>query len=240
MIAQSLTVLKSLGLVMAFLGLVFGFPISAAAGAGMTHALQSAPLPEERPTAPLAEPAGPNTPLIGCGASANDSWTNSTDTPSTVRECSLTVPEDGLVFISADASVVSSPGGSHGEFDVSIDSTTSGVGAPRWVDVRDDGNGGQRMVLARTAMAPLGTGSHAIRLLGNSVFPPSTVRLEDASLSAIFVPDSSDLLACYDDDSEWSTSSTAYGGILKCSLKVPENGWAFITADASVRWQSLD
>ncbi len=240
MIAQSLTVLKSFGLVTALVGLVFSSQISAAASGGVFNPIQSAPSPEEPPAAQLAEPTGPNTPLIGCGESAGDSWTNSTDTFSTVRECSLTVPDDGLVFISTDASVANSGDGSRGEFDVSIDSTTSGVGAPRWVDVRDDGNGGQRMVLARTATVPLATGSHTIRLLGRSLFPPDTVHLEDSSLSAIFVPDSSDLLVCYDNASEWSTSSSTYGGILKCSLKVPENGWAFITADATVRWQQLD
>jgi hypothetical protein len=89
-------------------------------------------------------------------------------------------------------------------------------------------------------MAPLGAGSHTIRLLGKSENPPEPVRLEEASLSAIFIPESSDLLACYDDDSEWSTSTVNYGTILKCTLQVPEDGWAFVTADATVRWQSLD
>ena len=240
MIAQFLAVPKSLCLVMALVGLVASSPITTAADIGAVPALQPARLAEAPPGTDLAASAGPNTPLISCGASANDYWTTATNTYSTVRECSIAVPENGQVFISADASVVTVGAGSRGEFDVSIDSTTSGVGAPRYVDVRDDGNGGQRMVLARTAMAPLGTGSHTVRLLGRSDSLPGKVRLEDASLSAIFIPDSSDLMACYDDDSGWSTSSSAYDGILKCSLKVPENGWAFITADASVQWQALD
>jgi hypothetical protein len=221
---------------MVVVGMVASVPVSAAADHGTFAALQAA----QTLGTTVATPSGPNTPLIGCGASANDSWTNATNAFSTVRECSLTVPDDGLVFVSADATVVSSAVASQGEFDVSIDSTTSGVGAPRWVTIRDDGSGGQKMSLARTAMTPLSTGSHTIRLLGkSSSTPAATVRLDNASLSAIFIPGSSDLLACYDDDSEWNTTSTSYSSILKCGLTAPENGWAFITADATVRWQDL-
>jgi hypothetical protein len=187
----------------------------------------------------MAARSGPNAPLIGCGASANDTWTNATDTFTTVRECSLAVPGDGKVFISADATVVSSAVVNQGEFDVSVDSTTSGLGAPRWVTIREDGSGGQKMSLARTAMAPLSTGSHTIRLLGKSDNPSVTMRLDNASLSAIFVPDGSGLLACSDVDTGWSTTSNSYVGILKCGLTVPENGWAFVSADATVRWQDL-
>lgn len=232
MIARTRAVLRNTGLMVVLLGLVASSQLSA----GTAPPLQNAPLPEMKPAAGFADP---NTPLIGCGASANDSWTNATNNFSTVRECSLTVPEDGKVFISADATVVSSAIANKGEFDVSIDSTTSGVGAPRWVTIRDDGSGGQKLSLARTAMAPLSTGSHTIRLLGRSDFPPDSMRLDNASLSAIFIPNGSDLLACYDDDSEWNTTSPSYSSILKCGLTVPENGWVFITADASVRWQDL-
>jgi hypothetical protein len=126
MIAQALAVLRSLGLVMAVVGLVTSAPMGAVAGPGSGSALQ----PVATSGTTLSAPSGPNTPLIGCGASANDTWTNATNTFSTVRECSLTVPEDGQVFISADATVVSSATVNQGEFDVSIDSTTSGVGRP--------------------------------------------------------------------------------------------------------------
>jgi hypothetical protein len=231
MFTQSLVVLKTFGLAMALVGLVASSPASAAP---QSAGPEAAPAGTE-----WATPAGPSTPLIGCGASANDVWTNATGTYSTIRECSLTVPEDGQVFISADGTVMDDTDISRLEFDVSIDSTSSGLGAKRWVDARTDWNGGQHASLARTAMAPLGTGSHTIRLLGKSYSPPTTVTVEDASLSAIFIPDSSDLMTCHDDDSTWSTSSNTYSTILKCSLDVPEDGWAFVTSDASVRWQEL-
>ena len=184
-----------------------------------------------------------NSHLVTCQASGNQSFYWQSSDWGVVRECTLTVPANGLVYISADATLARSTGPYEAHFRIGIDSLAGDSNVDRWVSVYDGGPGGKYNNLALSTLKPLGPGTHTIYLLVQRHLGTDPVLVWDSTLSAIFLPTptGADLLACEaSGNSTWETTSTSYEVMRQCTLDLPSHGWVYISADGTADTGSSD
>ena len=175
------------------------------------------------------------TDLLHCEASGNQNfyWTGSTF--DIVRECTFTVPEDGIAYIAADATLGNWDGFYEARFRIGIDDTNGDDTIDRWVSVYDTGPGGSNNSLALSAIKPLSAGTHAVYLLVQRFMGSGTVWVWDSTLSIIFDPTPEvDILSCETSGNlTWETTSTSFDVMRQCQLDLPSHGWTYISADGT-------
>jgi len=173
--------------------------------------------------------------LLTCGASGNLSWTMTSSSFEVIRQCTLSVPQEGWVFISADSSAAQQDDEYEAQFRIGIDSTIGDVDIDRWVNVYNDSGDGTDESVALSALRQVTAGTHTFYFLGNRYSGAGTALLYDPTLTVVYIPSpSSTALTCgVADDSDWMTTSSSFEVIRQCTLSVPQEGWAFISADSS-------
>lgn len=219
---------------------------STAAGQGTTNMTTPAPdsknyssTADEAPGTRLIAEAAPlaaNMPVL-CGANRDGGWTTTSSTFVPIRECTLTLPEAGFVFLSATTSVGIGAGGAYeARFNLGIDTTAGNSATDRWVNVDPDTSDGSDKSAAVSLVTPVTAGTHTFSFLGARYSGAGTVQLYDPWLMVLFIPQSSvDILACgVASNTIWTTTETTFQPIQECSLAVPEAGIVFMTANASV------
>ena len=201
-------------------------------------------LPSESVSADLAAEGSPTT----CGVYGNSDKIifPTTTTYEIIRQCTMTVPQDGWVYISADASVGLYDLDYEAQFTIGIDSTSGDLTTERKVNIYDDGGSlpgyGSDKSTAITVLKPVTAGTHTFNFLGKQNTNTGTVLISDATLTVRFFPaGSSDVLTCGSaNGTDWTTSLPSFVEIRQCSLNLPRPGWVFISADASVGRQTSD
>lgn len=175
--------------------------------------------------------------LITCGGTANTSWTTVSSSYQVVRQCTLTLPSDGKVFISADGSLARSDGEYEAAFMIGIDDTVNGENdTDRWVNVYSDSSDGTDKSVAISVLKPVTAGEHTFYFLGSRNDGAGTVLVYYPSFTVIFIPSSSaQIIACgASADTDWGTVSSDFEVIQECTLNAPQTGWAFIAANGSL------
>jgi hypothetical protein len=177
--------------------------------------------------------------LISCGVSGNLNWTTTSSSFQVIRQCSLTLPQDGYVFISANSSVARQDGEYEAQFEIGIDSTIGDGDIDRWVNVYNDSGDGTDKSIALSVLKPVSAGTHTFYSLGKRYAGAGTILLYDPTLTVIFIPAStSQVLPCGSSGNlNWTTTSSSYQVIRQCSLTLPQDGYVFISADSSVARQ---
>jgi hypothetical protein len=180
---------------------------------------------------------------VACGASGGDDWITTSSTFTVVRQCTLAVPYDGWVFISADSSLGRLDGAYEAQFRIGIDGTAGDAALDRWVNVYDDAGDGTDKVVALSTLKPVTAGVHTFYLLGRRIYTDTvytgTVVAYNPSLSVVSMPSAgSTMLACGSSgDVDWKTTSSSFEAIRQCTLTVPADGWVFLSASGSLGWE---
>jgi hypothetical protein len=174
--------------------------------------------------------------ILTCGASGNLDWTTTSSSFQVIRQCELTVPQTGWVFLSADGSVTRLDGEYEAWFEIGIDGTSGSSATDRWVNVYNDSGDGTDKSVALSVLKPVTAGTHTFNFLGTRYSGTGTVQLFDPTLTAIFIPTAnSQAVTCgASGDMNWTTTSTSFQIIRQCTLMVPQAGWVFLSADGSV------
>jgi hypothetical protein len=177
--------------------------------------------------------------VITCGASGDLAWTTTSDTFQVVRQCTLLVPQDGWVFISANGSVALQDSKFEAQFGIGIDDSIFGeADTDRWVNVYDDSGNGTDKSVALSVLKPVTSGSHTFYFLGQRYWWEGTVLLRDPTLTVIYIPSASAAALPCGASGDWTTTITdTFQVIRECTLSVPQDGWAFISANSSVARQ---
>jgi hypothetical protein len=128
--------------------------------------------------------------VITCGASGNLDWTTTSNTFQVIRQCTLSVPQNGWVFISADSSVARQDGEFESQFEIDIDSTSGDANIDRWVNVYNDSGDGTDESAALSVLKQVTSGSHTFYFLGRRYSGAGTVLLYDPTLT-VLVPSES-------------------------------------------------
>jgi hypothetical protein len=180
-------------------------------------------------------PAG-ETEILPCGVSGGITWDTTSTAFQVIHQCSLTVPQEGLVFISADGSVARSDGEYEARFRMGIDSTSGATDSDRFVNVYDDAGDGTDKSVALSGLRPITAGAHTFYFLGTRHDGTATLRVHDPTLTAIFIPAAAtEILPCgASGDADFSTTSSGFQVMRECSLSLPQDGWVFMSGDGSV------
>lgn len=191
------------------------------------------------PSANLATALAAGGSLITCGVSGNLNWTTTFSSPQVIRQCTITVPQAGRVFISANSSLAVDDSEYEGRFGIGVDSTSADPAVDRWVNIYNDGGDGTDKSLALSILKPVVAGTHTVYFLGSLYAGTGTLLLFDPTLTVIFIPETnSQLLACgASGTGNWTTTSSAAQVIRQCSLSLPSAGWVFFSADSSASRQ---
>jgi hypothetical protein len=173
--------------------------------------------------------------LIMCGDAGQNTFLTTSSTYVVLRQCTLTVPAGGVLFISADGTADDFDGYYEAQFDLSIDSTLGAGEHDRWVAVSPDSPGGEDNTLAVSAIRPVTAGTHTVYLLVRRYLGSGTVTVFDSSLSVIYIPSSdTEVLTCSEYGQEtFETTEETYQIVRQCSLTAPAAGWAYVAADAT-------
>ena len=176
--------------------------------------------------------------VLNCVSSANASWTSNSGSFEVIRQCGIVIPEAGWVFISANGSLGPQDGEYEALFQIGIDGTGDS-NIDRWVNVYNDSGDGADETVALSGLEPVTAGAHTFEFLGRRAGGAGTVLVYDPSLSVIFIPAAnSQILACgASGNLDWTTTSSSLVGIRQCSLSLPQAGWVFLSADASLARQ---
>jgi len=179
---------------------------------------------------------------MGCGASGNMDWTTTSSSLAVIRQCDMTVPQAGYVFISTDGSLALSDSAYGAQFDIGIDSTTGDPNIDRWVDVYTDTGDGTDKSVALSVLKPVTAGMHTIYFLGKRYNGSGTALVYDPTLTIIYIPPPSPTaMACgASGNMNWTTTSGSMAVIRQCSLKAPQDGWVFISANGSLALQDSE
>jgi hypothetical protein len=208
-------------------------PATSLRGGGKNEAAaDSIPVPAQAMPALLA--AGGS--LLACGDSGNMNWVTTSGTFQAVRQCQLSVPGDGWVFLSANGSVARSDGPYEAQFEFGIDGIAGDGSVDRWVNVYDDAGDGKDLSVALSVLKPVTAGTHTFYLLGKRYAGTGTMEVYDPTLTAIYIPAvNSEVIACGASGGlNWTTTSDTFQSIRQCELTVPGDGWVFLSADGSV------
>lgn len=174
--------------------------------------------------------------VLACGESGNTNYTNTTNSFTVARQCSLTVPEAGWVFLSADGSMAYNNGEYESEMQLSVDNTGGDGVSSRFTNVYTDTVDGTDKSVAVTEVKNIAAGTHTFYFLGRRYSGAGTVLMYDPTLTAIFVPDTSQTAkSCGDSGSTyWDSSSQNYSVLRQCTLSIPQDGYAFISVNGSL------
>ena len=174
--------------------------------------------------------------LVACGASGNLSWSTTSSGFQVIRQCTLSVPQDGWVFISADGSLARMNGEYEAQFEIGIDTTSGDGNIDRWVNVYNDTGDGTDESVALSVLKPVTVGTHTFYSLGRRYYGTATVLVYDPTLTVVFIPAANtEILPCGASGAlGWSTTSSGFQVIRQCTLSVPQDGWVFISADGSL------
>ena len=177
--------------------------------------------------------------LLTCGQQANLDWTTTSGDFQVIHYCTLRVPSDGSVFISATGSVARTDGPYEGQFRVDIDSTAGDENVDRWVNIYDDAGDGSDETLALSVLKPISAGNHTFYFLGRRYGGSGTLLLYDPTLTVVFVPatTSQTRICGASGNANWTTNSGTFEVMRQCALSLPEPGWLFIAANGSVSRQ---
>jgi riboflavin biosynthesis pyrimidine reductase len=181
-----------------------------------------------------------NATALSCGASGNLNWTTTAGSFAVVRQCSLTAPRAGWVFISADGSLARQNGEYEAQFEIGIDSPAGDATIDRWVNVYNDSGDGSDRSVALSVLKHVGAGSHTFYFLGKRYAGSGTVLVYDPTLTAIYVPLASPTaLSCgASGNLNWTTTASSFAVVRQCNLTAPQAGWVFISADGSLARQN--
>jgi hypothetical protein len=176
---------------------------------------------------------------VACGASGGDDWMTTADTFTVIRQCTLTVPYDGWVFMSADSSLGRLDGAYEALFSIGIDGAAGDADLDRWVNVYDDAGDGTDKVVALSMLKPITTGVHTFSFLGKRYNGAGTVLAYNPSLSVVSMPSAGSRLLARgaSGDMDWKTTSSSFEVIRQCTLTVPADGWVFLSANGSLGWE---
>jgi hypothetical protein len=83
------------------------------------------------PTLTVIYIPSPSTAAVTCGSSGNLNWTTTSSSFQVIRQCTLSVPQAGWVFLSADGSLARN-GEYEAQFEIGIDSTSGDYNIDRW------------------------------------------------------------------------------------------------------------
>ena len=174
--------------------------------------------------------------ILACGGSGNQNWSTTSSTAAVVRSCSLTLPQDGLIFFSADASIARSDGEFEIHLQASLDAASPESAPDRWVNLYNDSGDGTDKSAALSFVRPVSAGAHTFNLLASRYAGTATATLYDPTVSVIYIPlAATRMVACGDAQHTNHTISTpSYQVLTQCTLTVPQSGWVFISADASL------
>jgi hypothetical protein len=174
--------------------------------------------------------------VLACGASGNMNWTTTSSSFEVIRQCALSIPRDGWVFLSADGSMANSNGEYEALFRIGIDSTSGDYNVDRWANVYNDAGDGTDESVALSVLKPVTAGTHAFYFLGKRYSGTTTALVYDPTLTAVYVPAPSvTALTCgASGNMNWTTTSSSFEVIRQCTFSVPQDGWVFLSADGSM------
>jgi hypothetical protein len=173
--------------------------------------------------------------FLACGAIQDGGWTTTSSSFETIRSCTLTVPENGFVYITGSTALGIKDGNYEARLNVSIDSPSGNIGTDRWINAYTDGGDGTDKNIETTLLAPVSAGAHTFYFLAARYNGTGTVQLYDPSLSVLYLPASSDdVLACgASGNLVWNTTDTTFQAIRSCSLDAPQSGFVYVSGTAS-------
>jgi hypothetical protein len=180
--------------------------------------------------------------LNTCGAASASTWTTTSAAFQVISSCTLTLPEAGVVYLNASASVGLSNTPFEARFSLDIDSTSGNGVTDRWVNVYTDSGDGTDKSTAVTLLASLNAGAHTFYFLGSRYAGTGTVQLYDPALSVLYFPSSAaEIKTCGDASNlTWTTTQTTFQQIRACSLDLLADGFVYISGTASVGLSNTD
>jgi hypothetical protein len=128
-----------------------------------------------------------NTQVVAAGASDTANWSTTNSSLQVVRQCTLTAPRDGQVFIAADTSLGRLDGDYEARLTLGMDNTNGDADIDRWVNVYSDTGDGTDKNGALSILKPVAAGVHTFYLLASRYAGAGTVNLYRSALTAIFV-----------------------------------------------------
>jgi hypothetical protein len=195
--------------------------------------------PPPRATAAVAASYGG--PFVrACGSNQDSTQTSASGSFQDLGHCTLTLTENGAVLVLANASagLVAVDDSYEAIFRLDHNSGLTGdIRTERVVDAYPDdtlqkgGNGTDRNV-ALTGVYTVTAGVHTFALLWRLGDGSGPMKAVDATLSVLFIPDSTDLQLCgYMQNGSWPNNTTTYFPTAKCTLNMPSPGIVFVSAD---------
>jgi len=175
--------------------------------------------------------------VLACGASGDWEWETTSDSYEIIRECSLSVPQDGWVLISADGSV-----GRVDEYEFEALFSLGSSETQRWVNVYNISEGWEERTIAGSILKPVTSGTNKFIFQGYRSAGEGIVRVYDPTLSVIYFPASlASVQTCgVAGGSTWTSGSSNWSVIHQCSFHVPKIGLAFMSANGTVAWHDGD
>lgn len=176
-------------------------------------------------------------PVLSCSEADASTWTTTSAEFSVIRECSLTVPQDGAVFISASGSIYPAGGPAYvAEFRVGINAATGDLNTQRYVRTYVDSGDGSDRSVGISILKFLEAGRHTFYLVGARAQGTGTVTMLNPSISALYIPNSSGVAdTCgASNDLDWENSTSTFTVIHTCELYVDSDSLVLVTANAWV------
>ncbi len=175
--------------------------------------------------------------LAACSATHDGVLTINTNFYQVVLSCTLTLPEDGLVYMHTSSSLGAGAGGSYEVLlNLNIDATTGNTATDRWVNVYPDASQGSDKTFANSYLAPVSAGAHTFYFLALQRKGPGTPQLLNPSLSVLYFPSSSsEVLACsVTSNHTREIAKSAFQEIRSCTLSVPRSGFVYLSGTSSL------
>ena len=169
---------------------------------------------------------------FSCSASGNMNWITNSSSFEIVRQCTLTVPSEGFLFISANGSVFNTTGEYEGQFRIDVDNTAGDANIDRWVNVYNDSGDGSDLSVAISVLKEVTAGTHTVYLLGRRYSGSGEVGVYDPTLSAIFAPLTQ--VCGSSGNLTWTTTSSQFEILRQCTIEVPTSGRLLLSADGSL------
>ncbi len=138
-----------------------------------------------RPSDNLAAMLAAGDSMLACGAAGNMNWTTTSSSFQVIRQCTLSVPQAGWVFISADGSLARRDGEYESLFEIGIDTTSGDSDIDRWVNVYNDSGDGTDRSVALSVLRSVTAGTHTFYFLGKRFGGSGTVLVYDPTLTVI-------------------------------------------------------
>ena len=122
-----------------------------------------------------------------CGASGNTTFTTASSAFVVVRQCTLTAPADGWMYVTADASAGLFDTAYEGLLRIGIDVPFGDTTSDRWLDVTTDAGDGTDRSVAVSFLKHVTAGPHTINFVASRFGTGGTLLLYDPTLTAEFI-----------------------------------------------------